>query len=208
MPTPRQLAPSPDADLDAMLAQLQRPIVAAISRGATRTLAARVVGWTEAQFADVLARAEQPGASPGLVRFRLAIDQAEACYEVSLLGALTAAAHAGDRGAAAWLLERADKATHERGSAGGVVVLPAEDPEGSEPLDLSGLSDEQLDRLARGERPDAATRAAMQGGAVPPGPLTPKDLEKMSGAQLVTLVQQGRIMPTGPTVYRPEETNE
>lgn len=125
---------------------------------------------------------------PELVRFAAAIRTAEAQAELRLLDAITTAAHVGDVRAAFWLLERRRAAS----------AAPPPSPSPAVAVDLSTLSDEELERLARGELL----------AEVPPGRLSQRDLEKMTGDQLVSLVRDGRIMPAGPVIYLPEEDPE
>lgn len=181
-----------DEGLSEPLAKLQRGLCAALRRGATRATAAQSLGLSSRDFAEWMALAESTDPErpppPELVRFAAAIRAAEAQAELRLLDAITTAAHAGDVRAAFWLLERRRAASTAAPSSPSTAVA----------VDLSTLSDEELERLARGE-PLAE---------VPPGRLTQRDLEKMTGDQLVSLVREGRIMPAGPVIYLPEEDPE
>lgn len=183
--------PHRDEGLAEPLEKLQRALCAALRRGATRESAAASLGLDPKNVAGWMALAESADSGrpppPELVRFATAIKAAEAQAELRLLESITAAAHAGDVRAAFWLLERRRVASEE----------PS--PE-QRTIDVSTLSDEELEQLVRGE--------PMTPVSVPPGPLTQRDLERMTGAQLVSLVRQGRIMPTGPVIYLPAEEPE
>lgn len=194
--------------LDALLAQLEHALCSALRRGATRAQAAAVVGWTEGRLADVLARGELPDAPPALVRLAQSVRAAEVAYELSLLDALAAAALAGDRAAAVWLLER------RRPGAGPTGAPEASSFTGDE---LRAMSDEQLNDIADGRPPrgwargqTAATGVVILPPEDPEGsaPLVQRDLERMTGEQLRALVRQGRLMPAGPAIYIPPEADE
>lgn len=124
--------------LDALVAQLEHALCAALRRGATRAQAAAVVGWPPARLADLLARADAPDAPRPLVRLVAAVRAAEVAFELDQLDAVGAAARAGDWRAAVWLIERRKPATE---------VAPAEAARGA--LDLAQFTDDELEQIAR-----------------------------------------------------------